>query len=82
MRSAIGLPKKYSGVLTSLGLHKRLRTVYHPVTPVVAGKIFAVKELVDVAEVNQSLSDEQMKELRRPDKGYYVEKRARDNFAI
>nr|POE54225.1 54s ribosomal protein l33, mitochondrial [Quercus suber] len=78
MRSAIGLPKKVSGVLAALGLRKRLRTVYHPVTPDVAGQIFAVKELVDVQEVSQRLSNTQMKELRKPEKGWYVETRMAD----
>lgn len=77
MRSAIGLPAKIGDVLSSLGLHKRLKTVYHPVSPVVAGKIFSVKELVDVEEVDQALTKEQLKELRRPDKGFYIEKKAR-----
>lgn len=78
LRSAIGLPSKTSGVLKALGLHKRLRTVYHPVSPSVAGQIFAVKELVDVQEVDQALTDREMKELRRPDPGYYVEKKWED----
>nr|POE90676.1 54s ribosomal protein l33, mitochondrial [Quercus suber] len=81
MRSAIGLPKKTSGVLAALGLRKRLRTVYHPVTPDVAGQIFAVKELIDVQEVDQKLSNTQMKELRQPEKGWYVEKRIADTRA-
>lgn len=76
MRSAIGLPTKTSGVLKALGLHKRLRTVYHPVSPDIAGQIFAVKELVDVQEVDQRLSNEEMRELRRPEKGFWVERRA------
>lgn len=77
MRSAIGLPAKIQGHLDALGLHRRMRTVYHPVTPVVAGKIFAVKELVEVAEVDQALTKKELKELRTPDKGYYIESRAR-----
>jgi len=76
LRSAIGLPKKTSGILAALGLHKRMRTVYHPVSPDVAGQVFAVKELVDVQEVDRALSPQQMKELRRPEKGWYVESRA------
>ena len=78
MRSAIGLPRKTSGVLKALGLHKRMRTVYHPVSPDVAGQIFAVKELVDVQEVDQRLTKSEMKELRKPDTGFWVEKRVRD----
>nr|OQO29053.1 hypothetical protein B0A51_03388 [Rachicladosporium sp. CCFEE 5018] len=76
LRSAIGLPSNNLRILKSLGLHRRLRTVYHPVSPDVAGKIFAVKELVDVSEVDQKLSPEDMRELRRPERGYWVEKRA------
>lgn len=76
MRSAIGLPKQSSGVLKALGLRKRLRTVYHPVSPTVAGQIFAVKELVDVQEVEDKLSKEELRELRKPDAGFYVEKKA------
>ncbi|TKA75436.1 hypothetical protein B0A55_04876 [Friedmanniomyces simplex] len=76
LRSAIGLPTRSTGVLKALGLHRRLRTVYHPVTPDVAGQVFAVKELVDVQEVDRALSDKEMKELRQPDTGFYVERRA------
>ncbi|EMC95009.1 hypothetical protein BAUCODRAFT_72360 [Baudoinia panamericana UAMH 10762] len=77
LRSAIGLPGRTSRILAALGLHnKRLRTVYHPVSPDVAGQIFAVKELVDVQEVDQALTQQELRELRRPDKGWYVERRA------
>ena len=78
LRSSIGLPGHISGVLRALGLRKRMRTVYHPVTKDVAGQIFAVKELVDVQEVEQPLSKMEMKELRRPDPGFWVEKRANE----
>ena len=78
IRSAIGLPTKSSGVLRALGLRKRMRTVYHPVSQQVAGQIFAVKELVDVQEVEQKLSKDEMKELRKPDPGFVVESRAKD----
>ena len=76
LRSAIGLPKPISGVLKALGLTRRLRTVYHPVTRDIAGQVFAVKELVDVQEVEEKLTKKQMRDLRRPDSGFYVEKRA------
>ncbi|KAK3056477.1 39S ribosomal protein L33, mitochondrial [Extremus antarcticus] len=78
LRSSIGLPGKTSGVLRALGLRKRMRTVYHPVTPDIAGQIFAVKELIDVQEVEQPLSKVEMKDLRRPDPGFWVERKARD----
>ena len=82
VRSAIGLPRKTSGVLRALGLRKRLRTVYHPVTPDVAGQIFAVKELVDVQEVDRALTTPEMKELRRPERGFWVERRAAEQRAV
>ena len=76
MRSAIGLPAKTRGVLNALGLRKRMNTVYHPVTSSVAGQIYAVKELVDVKEVDRALSKDEMRDARRPDSGYFVEKRS------
>lgn len=76
MRSAIGLPQKSRGVLAALGLRKRMCTVYHPVTQSVAGQIMRVKELVDVQEVDSPLTTTEQRELRRPDPGYFVERRA------
>ncbi|KAI9749462.1 MAG: hypothetical protein M4579_006864 [Chaenotheca gracillima] len=74
MRSAIGLPEKTQGVLKALGLRKRMRTVYYPVTPDVAGQIMKVKELVAVSEVDRALSVQEQRQLRKPDTGYYIEK--------
>jgi large subunit ribosomal protein L30 len=76
MRSGIGLPLKTQGVLKALGLRKRMTTVYHPVSQSVAGQIMRIKELVDVKEVSHALTKEEMRAARRPDPGYYVEKRA------
>ena len=56
-RSAIGLPKQTGRVLESLGLHKRLQSVYQPQNPATAGAILAVKELVHVENV-RALSPE------------------------
>ncbi|KAF2470596.1 uncharacterized protein BDR25DRAFT_303668 [Lindgomyces ingoldianus] len=75
LRSSIGLPLKTSQTLSALGLKKRMATVYHPVTPDVAGQIMRVKELVDVSEVAAPKTKAQMKAARRPDPGYYVEKK-------
>jgi hypothetical protein len=55
-----------------------MATVYHPVTPATAGQIFAVKELVEVQEVDKALTPKEMKDLRRPETGYYVETRVQD----
>ncbi|MCJ1340513.1 39S ribosomal protein L33, mitochondrial [Bachmanniomyces sp. S44760] len=73
IRSAIGLPTKTCGVLKALGLKKRMATVFHPVSSQVAGQIMKVKELVAVSEVEQALTKTAMKELRKPDPGYYLE---------
>ncbi|KAF2141343.1 uncharacterized protein K452DRAFT_288042 [Aplosporella prunicola CBS 121167] len=75
LRSAIGLPEKTRGVLAALGLRKRMRTVFHPVSQSVAGQIFRVKELVDVQEVEHALTRKEQHELRKPDPGFFVEKR-------
>lgn len=40
-----------------------------------------IKELVDVKEVARPMSKEQMRAARRPDSGYYVEKRAGEAMA-
>jgi large subunit ribosomal protein L30 len=78
LRSSIGLPLKTRAVLTALGLKKRMQTVYQPITPDAAGMIMRVKELVDVREVQGRLSKGEMREGRRPDPGFWVERRAAD----
>ncbi|MCJ1430122.1 hypothetical protein MMC29_008037 [Sticta canariensis] len=74
LRSAIGLTEKSKGALKALGLKKRMRTVFHPVSPQVAGQIMKVKELVAVSEVGESLTAKEMRESRKPDPGFYIEK--------
>ncbi|KAJ5216241.1 uncharacterized protein N7498_002648 [Penicillium cinerascens] len=74
LRSAIGLPRRSTDVLKALGLKKRMATVFHPVSPSVAGQIMRVKELVSVQEVDQALTKQQVHLERKPDPGYYVEK--------
>lgn len=78
IRSGIGMPKRTNGVLQALGLHKRMRTVYHPVSQDIAGMIMKVKELVAVSTVDTALSQKEQHELRKPPKGYFVEVPARD----
>lgn len=67
---------KVQGVLKALGLRKRMTTVYYPVSQSVAGQIMRIKELVDVKVVDNAMSKEQMRAARRPDPGYYIEKKA------
>ncbi|PYI02187.1 mitochondrial 54S ribosomal protein YmL33 [Aspergillus sclerotiicarbonarius CBS 121057] len=76
MRSAIGLPRRTHDVLKALGLKKRMATVFHPVSPSVAGNIMKVKELVEVQEVDRRLTKQEVHLERKPDPGYYVEKRS------
>ncbi len=73
MRSGIGMPKKTQGVLMALGLRRRMRTVFHPVSPEVAGQIMKVKELVHVEEVEKALTTQELRAERRPHPGYYIE---------
>ncbi|ORY60105.1 uncharacterized protein BCR38DRAFT_350581 [Pseudomassariella vexata] len=73
-RSAIGLPERTRGVLAALGLRKRTQTVFHPVSPQFAGMIMKVKELVRVDEVEKALTPSEMREERRPPRGFYLEK--------
>jgi ribosomal protein L30 len=73
MRSGIGLPKRTQGVLKALGLRQRMKTVFYPVSPEVAGQIMRVKELVSVREVDRALTKEELRAERKPDPGYYLE---------
>ena len=81
-RSGIGLPQRTRGVLMALGLKRRSQTVFHPVSPQFAGMIMKVKELVKVEEVDRPLTAAQMREERRPDPGFYIEKPARRDGSI
>ena len=74
IRSSIGLPQKTRGVLNALGLRKRMATVYKPVNTSVAGQILKIKELVAVSEVEEALTDAELRAFRKPDPGYYIEK--------
>lgn len=76
-RSAIGLPERTRGVLAALGLRRRSQTVFHPVHPQFAGMIMKVKELVRVEEVDRALSKAEVKDERRPEPGFYIERAAR-----
>lgn len=82
VRSGIGMPQKVQGVLKALGLRKRMTTVYYPVSQSVAGQIMRIKELVDVKEVERPVSKEQMRKARRPDPGYYVERRGTEGDVL
>ncbi|OQD98845.1 hypothetical protein PENSOL_c008G04809 [Penicillium solitum] len=74
VRSAIGLPRRSTDVLKALGLKKRMATVFHSVSPSVAGQIMKVKELVQVEECQYRLTKQEVHLERKPDPGYYTEK--------
>ncbi|PHH68687.1 hypothetical protein CDD80_7341 [Ophiocordyceps camponoti-rufipedis] len=72
-RSAIGLPQRTRGALKSLGLRRRMQTVFQPVTPNIAGMILRVKELVRVKEVEAVVGKAERKAARTPDRGFWIE---------
>lgn len=74
-RSQIGMPQRTRDVLSALGLHKRGKTVYHPVHPQFAGMIMKVKELVKVDEVAYRPTPKEIRNARRPDPGFWVERK-------
>ncbi|PWN54224.1 hypothetical protein IE53DRAFT_275630 [Violaceomyces palustris] len=59
-RSGIGMPAKTNRILESLGLKKRLQSVYRPIGPEAAGAILAVKELVHVDNVRRLSADNEL----------------------
>jgi large subunit ribosomal protein L30 len=81
-RSAISLGSKKQGTLVSLGIHRRMQTVYHPHCPEVAGKILLVKELVEVENVPTEMvrTKQEMKRDRMPNRGYQVVGSKRESF--
>lgn len=52
-----------------------MATVFHPVSPAIAGQIMKVKELIAVSEVDEALTKQEVREERRPDSGFYIEQR-------
>lgn len=81
-RSAISLGDRKKGTLVSLGIHRRMQTVYQRHSPEVAGKILAVKELVEVENVPEALvkSKQEMRRDRMGKRGYKVAGRAQRQY--
>lgn len=73
-RSAIALPESFKATLVSLGIHRRMQTVYHPHTQECAGKILKVKELVEVENVPASAvrTKTEQRTERKASRGYRV----------
>jgi large subunit ribosomal protein L30 len=78
LRSAIGLPTRTKAILEAIGLRKRMATIFLPVSRDSAGQIMKIKELVDVQEVAEAKTRQELKQERRPDPGFWVERAARD----
>lgn len=55
-----------------------MSTVFHQVSPAVAGQIMKVKELIAVSEVDRPLTKAEVKSERKPDSGFYIERRAQE----
>jgi large subunit ribosomal protein L30 len=70
IRSAIGMTSRQNKIVASLGLHKRMSVVYHPVTGDVAGKIMKVKELLAVSEVEEAETKAERRRRRAPERGF------------
>ncbi|KAH8118084.1 hypothetical protein DFH11DRAFT_1699416 [Phellopilus nigrolimitatus] len=84
LRSAISLGSKKKGTLVSLGIHRRLQTVYHPHSPEFAGKILAVKELVKVENVSEEevKSKTEQRQERKASRGFEVVSSLRDRSSF
>ncbi|CAG8680080.1 7260_t:CDS:1, partial [Racocetra fulgida] len=67
------LPKKLRAVVKALGLSRLSQTVYHSQTPIIAGMILKVKELLEVKNVKKVPTPEERKHHTEP--GYVVIKR-------
>lgn len=80
LRSAISLGSRKKGTLESLGIHRRMQTVFHPHSPEFAGKILAVKELVKVENVAKEdvMTKTEQRRSRKASRGYSVVGRLED----
>ncbi|ODV63259.1 mitochondrial 54S ribosomal protein uL30m ASCRUDRAFT_93772 [Ascoidea rubescens DSM 1968] len=73
-RSAIALPQHYKSILNYLGLKRKGRVVYRRVSPMIAGSIAAVKELVQVELSEKKLTKAEIRDAKRPKLGFVIEK--------
>jgi large subunit ribosomal protein L30 len=60
-RSPIALPPAAKKTCVALGLTRKDRTVFHPFSPVAAGHILTIKELVEVRNVCWEQMDEEVR---------------------
>ncbi|KXS22374.1 hypothetical protein M427DRAFT_50706 [Gonapodya prolifera JEL478] len=71
-RSLIGVPHTTAAIAKRLGLTKRERTVYLPISASAAGQILKLKELVSVRNLTELPDLRAVKEARKPPRGYTV----------
>lgn len=71
-RSTIGLPSAYKENLKALGLKKRGLVSYQKVSPVAAGMIAKVKELILLEVVENARTKAEERETRKGNPGYVV----------
>lgn len=69
VRSSIGMPPKSRDAIRCLGLRKRGSVAFHRQTPLIAGNILKVKELLRVTNVEEPIN---LRETRRPKPGFRV----------
>lgn len=72
LKSTIALPLKKKNAMRTLGLTRRLQTVYHKITPQEAGQIAIVKELVKVELSPIKKSRKEMRLERKSKPGFTI----------
>ncbi|KAH3679191.1 hypothetical protein WICMUC_001203 [Wickerhamomyces mucosus] len=73
-RSTIALPKQIKDTVSKLGLNKTGSISYRPVSPIAAGMILKVKELVNVEVVDQALTKFEERQTRKSNPGFTIER--------
>ncbi|KAJ3339628.1 39S ribosomal protein L33, mitochondrial [Gonapodya sp. JEL0774] len=71
-RSLIGVPHPIAALAHRLNLRRRMKTVYLPIQPSVAGQILKLKEIVKVENVSYVPTNREVNEARKFRKGYTV----------
>ncbi|CAG8445479.1 7548_t:CDS:1 [Diversispora eburnea] len=79
-RSTIGMPRKLRAVVKALGLKRLSQTIYHAHTPIIAGMILKVKELLEVSNVKKVPTPEERKHRTEP--GYVILERYQPNSPV
>lgn len=75
-RSPIGMGELVQKRVKALGFGRKHRTTYLPITGAIASQIALVKELVDVEVTDEYLTKAEIRESRKPNPGFSVEREA------